>query len=317
MSRFEAKFQRGYNWPWARRWIVITFLVTTIAGLLTRPCKSQIHYACPTRNDHGFRCTCSEKPRGLDITCERLRLETINSSLQHLKKWNQAIFYLKLRNSNVPTLPDYFFQNLTVKHLIVIYTNLSSVGEKAFYGLDNHLESLDLSQNRLTKIPHPALKSLRSLLQLKVSHNNITFIHGGALDGLDNLLGLNLYGNGITGLDESALSGASKTLTRLNLGSNRFKSFPIDAFKKLNNLEALEMQENYIDDISKEDFFGLRQLDSINLAFNRIKELKRETFHHLPVLNSLDLGNNAIEEIDKDTFLGVGGFVSWIASTRN
>lgn len=94
--------------------------------------------------------------------------------------------------------------NLINHHNVLYYTNLccSSKGKA--------LTQLDLSQNSLSSVPTPALKSLDRLLIFNLNHNKISAIHANAFEGMSTLEILTLYENRLTNIEPNAFAGTEK-----------------------------------------------------------------------------------------------------------
>uniref|UniRef100_T1J2L8 LRRCT domain-containing protein n=1 Tax=Strigamia maritima TaxID=126957 RepID=T1J2L8_STRMM len=278
---------------------------------------------CPLEKDL-IPCRCQSRNKGgVDLTCERASLDAITRALDLMRETEQTIVYLKLRQSKIGHLPDNIFDNLDVKHIIMTNSSLTSVGKSAFAGLDNKLETMDLSQNQLRQIPREALSKLHALVTLAINHNHIDEIPAKAFEGHQSLLRLSLFGNQIKTIDAHAFDGVDKKLARLNLGSNQLSSVPTDAIKGLQKLEWLELQDNRVTHISKQYFqasqiydirimSGLSELNLIDLTNNLIEELPSETFGNEIRLNSLTLEGNLIENIVDDAFKGIEGTLEWL-----
>lgn len=142
------------------------------------------------------------------------------------------------------------------------------------------LTQLDLSQNSLSSVPTPALKSLDRLLIFNLNHNKISAIHANAFDGMSTLEILTLYENRLTNIEPNAFAGTEKyipkrvihkdtnrqyynvlisvhrKLKRLNIGGNELNRVPTEALQTMDNLKKLEIQENKITAINDGDFIG-------------------------------------------------------------
>jgi len=70
---------------------------------------------------------------------------------------------LSLSNTSVPTLPDFVFRGLKIISLRITGCGLSSVGPQAFRGLENTLQTLDLSGNQLSGSADDVIAALRPM----------------------------------------------------------------------------------------------------------------------------------------------------------
>lgn len=60
--------------------------------------------------------------------------------------------YLKLTRNHMETFPSVLLDGFSVVHITAMYNNISVIEEHAFAGLEEKLESLDLSCNSLTQV---------------------------------------------------------------------------------------------------------------------------------------------------------------------
>ncbi|KAG8224139.1 hypothetical protein J437_LFUL005473, partial [Ladona fulva] len=251
-------------------------------------------------------CTCSIKKNGLDLVCEFTDALRISKAMGALKgKQGIVLYYLKLRHNSLPKLQAFVFLGLDIRHLTIHNSSLAVVEEAALSSVGRALTQLDLSQNALSSVPSPALRSLHSLLILNLNHNRISVLRTGAFMGLDTLEILTLYENKITLVEQGAFKGPDKKLKRLNLGGNDLSSVPTDALSTLDSLRKLEIQENKISEIKEGDFAGLKGLDSLGLAHNRLREIPARAFSELTLLNSLEMEGNHIYHIHPEAFKGL------------
>lgn len=261
---------------------------------------------CPTHGEIA-PCVCTVKKNGgLDILCEFTDLQHISKTMAVLKgKPSLVIFYLKLRHNNLPKLQGFVFLGMDIRHLTIHNSTLAVVEESSLSSIGKALTQLDLSQNSLSSVPTPALKSLDRLLIFNLNHNKISAIHANAFEGMSTLEILTLYENRLTNIEANAFAGTEKKLKRLNIGGNELSRVPTGALQTMDNLKKLEIQENKITSISEGDFIGLQTLDMLILAHNYIKHIPAKVFRHLPLLNSLELDGNQISSIDEEAFFGL------------
>lgn len=162
-----------------------------------------------------------------------------------------------------------------------VYKNLDS--------LPKNLElvyRVDLSENDLTAIPNVILK-LSNLQELNLSVNNLT-----ELNNLEELQNLQI----------------------LNIGMNKFKTFPIE-ITKLKKLKMLEIWWNDIRTFPEEFYENNVTLEELDLTsmfeFDFTNNLSK--IHRFKQLRQLNLGNNQIKslnmEFDKLSNLETFGYI--------
>lgn len=85
-------------------------------------------------------------------------IESIKESFENIAHPGLSATYVKLTRNQMEFLPSQLFKGITVTHVIAHYNNLSYIEEGAFSGLEDKLESIDLSQNALTRVGLQHLK---------------------------------------------------------------------------------------------------------------------------------------------------------------
>ncbi|XP_012884323.1 PREDICTED: peroxidasin homolog [Dipodomys ordii] len=99
--------------------------------------------------------------------------------------------------------------------------------------------------------------------------------------------------------------GAFRQLQKLNtllLNNNQIKRIPSGAFEDLENLKYLYLYKNEIQSIDRQAFKGLTSLEQLYLHFNQIETVDPESFQRLPKLERLFLHNNRITHLVQGTF---------------
>ncbi|KAH9687649.1 Receptor-like protein 13 [Citrus sinensis] len=164
----------------------------------------------------------------------------------------------------------------------------------SFVGRLSSLRSLKLSYNRLEgSIDVKELDSLRDLEELDIGWNKIDkFV---VSKGLRKLKYLGLSGNK---LNHSILSSLTifSLLRELYLRDTGFKgTFDVREFNSFNNLEALDMSNNEIDNlVVPQGYRGLRKLKSLDLSEVGIRDGSNllRSMGSFPSLNTLYLTSN-------------------------
>ena len=253
-------------------------------------------------------CFCHEKTRGLDLTCDQATVPDIRKSVDTVAETAQVVWYLKFRHVNLTHFPHDLLGDLRVNYFIAINCSINSIDDDAFIGLVDDLESLDLANNKLERVPSGALENLVNLASLNLNYNKIETLHPEAFRGLISLLRLYLFGNKIKVIDNLAFDGIGGNLTQINLGENQLTSVPSRPLRNMTVLQGLQVNHNRISAIISGEFREMGEnLDVLELSNNQVEELPEKAFYHLQMLNSLDLENNKIIFIHTLAFEGVEG----------
>ena len=224
------------------------------------------------------------------------------------------------------------------------YNQLAHSGITALYNDDfaglSNLDSLDLSDNRLTELPSGLFAPLKSLKLLDLSgyygclppscrasdyrSNQIKELPDDIFDGLSSLRYLSLAGTQLRALtpgvfrDLAALQSLSLLysqlaslspgvfdglvgLKQLNLAHNELQVLPSRVFADLVELEHLDISRNQIRDMESDTWSALSSLRTLKLYDNRFSQLASPMFSGLESLDSLSVGND-IATIPSGTF---------------
>ncbi|XP_057370297.2 leucine-rich repeats and immunoglobulin-like domains protein 1 [Daphnia carinata] len=125
--------------------------------------------------------------------------------------------------------------------------NISEIESNAFYTLTS-LKEINMSGNRLTRIPTRLFANTRAIAKIDFSNNNLELLDNSLFQELQNLNVLNLSGNRLVYFPENL----PRVLTYLNLENNMISQ--IDTHTKLTNLQHLNLCQNRI---SSFNFFAM------------------------------------------------------------
>ncbi|CAL4066715.1 unnamed protein product, partial [Meganyctiphanes norvegica] len=295
--------------------ILVAIGLVTVVNLPSHATGAAVRMVCPPHREI-LPCTCKVMMKGLDIVCENSEEKQIRTALELLKKRPFTIYWMKIRNCNLPRMADYTFLGLDVRHLHIIRSNVSVIERSSLAMLGSTLESLDLANNNLERVPSDALQSLKKLSFLNLNYNSLVELTDMAFYGLTALERLSLYANQIHLIRDDTFKGLRR-LRRLNLGKNRLTEIPPNALHNLAQLETLDVQENLISRIHEGTFSGLTKLDMLRLEHNQIESLQDDVFSGLPLLNRLNIENNYIESISDKAFNGLENILEWLELGSN
>lgn len=229
---------------------------------------------------------------------------------------------LDLSKNNLHELPARLTASVkTLKRLSVLFNSIPD--DSVFITRNNHLVSLNLQGNKLTRIP-ASVRQNRRLESLWMGNNQLTGVDTKTLKRLRRLTDLNLYSAGLTALPRTI--GRLKHVKVLDLYYNKFTKLP-DQLGRMKRLEQLALAHNDLHELPV-SLGRLRRLQVLFAHHNRISQLP-DSFKKLQKLRVLDLGFNwfnavpatvgsmtALEEIDFNNN-NLREFPSLLTSLRN
>lgn len=131
---------------------------------------------------------------------------------------------------------------------------------------NSNLTWLDLSGNKLKKIPSALLQRLSRLETLHLSQNLLEAVPAESLHSLHALERLYLDENKLKSLDAKAFSH-NANLTHLFLQKNKLQSVPATVFHGLDRLQYLDLSENRLTFLTP-GTLGLGWISWVELTFN-------------------------------------------------
>ncbi|KAF8790032.1 Insulin-like growth factor-binding protein like [Argiope bruennichi] len=304
--------QRFAGCSWGQVWIVI---IATICAVLHQSSSATTteeidngtenssylsEEGCP-RWEKSPWCPCYQLEDGLFLECPNTGLEEIRATLALISAPIKSLSIYHL-DPNVTVLPNGIFENVTVYHLQISHTEIETIQEHAFSGLEFTLDSLSLVNSKLKEIPQGSLNKLVTLRTLDFDSNLIESVESYALYGLL-ITSLNLQNNQIALLTEYAFGGLENTLEELILINNKLKQFPLNALRRLRNLKTLRLVWNEIEDIPDDGFTRFTSLQRVDLSSNKIKMLDERSFVTMPRLTSLSLYMNRLTTLNDTVFV--------------
>ncbi|KAM9818238.1 toll-like receptor 3 [Syngnathus typhle] len=175
--------------------------------------------------------------------------------------------------------------------------------------LPGNITSLDLSHNRLSRIPPAALAPYADLLHLDVGFNSLTELDGGLCRALPLLQTLDMDHNEMHVIQEEDLS-ACGNLTRFRLSSNRLK-LKGEVFARLQNLQFLDVSNNNLNSAKLGSRPQMPNLVELRLGFNTFSTLATDDFalfSHSASLQVLNLESANIKTVDPASFQPISHF---------
>ena len=224
--------------------------------------------------------------RFIDVSLNNMHIDT-RGPLLGAK--NLTLSELQLSGNSLRTIYYKTFHRFYhLRTLKLGYMGIETIEKDSFIDLAK-LAVLDLSGNKLHKLPGNLLKPLRHLTQLILNANKF--------QSLPNLRGLptNMYKLEISENRLANISGLSemgvKSIKKLKLWYNSIISLPKHIFQKISAYE-------------------------INLAFNKIKEIEDYSFSGCTILRYLSLDSNDLVSVSKKAFEGVQ-FIQTLSLSSN
>ncbi|XP_071573008.1 uncharacterized protein [Temnothorax nylanderi] len=247
------------------------------------------------------------------------RIAALSSEL--IRATSTNLMTLGLTRNLVREIPPRLFYNFENLINIELSGNmLSIISQNMFAGLEDTLQNLDISYNRLTAIIE---LPLRNLVSLNLAGNQLKRISPDTFKYLHRLRYLNLSNNPLYGgfppifpsslidLDisytelkilPSVLLLNLESLERISLASNQLQEIDEGTFQYLYNLTTIDLSYNAIEHIDNNAFVGLINLYSLNLRDNRLTSFIGEHFNTGTGLEILDLSDNRINQLSQTAF---------------
>ncbi|XP_017295851.2 leucine-rich repeat-containing G-protein coupled receptor 5 [Kryptolebias marmoratus] len=218
-------------------------------------------------------------------------LETLDLNYNSLVEFPSAVRSLRnlkelgFHSNNIQSIPEHAFTGNPSLISIFFYNNpIQSVGRSAFQNLPElrtlslngaanltefpdltgtkRLESLTITEARITHLPASVCDQLPNLQLLDLSFNRIQIVP--SFSGCENIQKIDLHHNEIKELKENTFTGLM-LLRSLDLSWNRLFSVEPDSFSVLPALSKLDLSSNQLSSLP---LTGLQSLTHIRLAGN-------------------------------------------------
>ncbi|GMT16674.1 hypothetical protein PFISCL1PPCAC_7971, partial [Pristionchus fissidentatus] len=328
--------------------LLISSLLLLLLPLLATPF---VVHSNPCRLDDASSsslsaCSCLPDDLSIVIECTSARLRAVPTLPPNTP------LTLRLQRDNLRTLVPDSFGTAEVISLDLSDNGLRSVSANAFRGLEDSLRSLRVSSNNLTELPTWAFGFLTHLESLDVSSNRIRLIRNKAFDDAtltslrflylnDNeveviptqslrrlrCLVLSLASNRITSVEKLSLP---TTLTILDLTGNLLSEIPYLALAEqpdlreinlegnriaktdfnpeimISNELKLVLRNNRIAFLNEDSFKSFRKFSALDLSYNEIDAVSPHIFATVSSVKDLSLAHNRITALGRGTFENVG-----------
>ncbi|XP_075975754.1 leucine rich repeat containing G protein-coupled receptor chaoptin isoform X2 [Anticarsia gemmatalis] len=228
---------------------------------------------------------------GIRLSLDSLKLDNnlIRDLLPGSFKYFNILNSTTMDGNPIFTLREDAFRNAKIKSLSLRDCELVDLSPASFAGLENSLQSLDLSENNLTMLSKFMLNKLDSLRFLNLRENKVDI----------NLL--------------TSTSPSEYTMTSFN--NFQYKLFYLDIsgassiemslqdFRRMRSLRFLSVSKLLRQSIRTEDFqeFGV-ELEDLKIFGGTVTRIESSAFQHVRTIKTLDMSENNIEFIDPFAF---------------
>ncbi|XP_029008154.1 leucine-rich repeat neuronal protein 1-like [Betta splendens] len=302
--------------PSATRRPPLLWLCAGLLLALPAPARAK---ACPRL------CVCEIRPwftpqstykEAITVDCNDLRLTRIPANLSA----NAQV--LLLQSNAISRTGGELEALFNLTELDLSQNNFSTVEAVGLRGM-NHLTTLHLEENQITKLPDRCLGNLSNLQELYMNHNQISSIAPLAFAGLRSLLRLHLNSNKLSVID-SRWFEETPNLEILMIGENPVIGLLDMNFKPLGSLRSLVLAGMDLTDVPANAFVGLDNLESISFYDNKLVRIPQLALQKVPNLKFLDLNKNPVHKIQEGDFrnmlrlkeLGVNNMMELVSIDR-
>lgn len=213
--------------------------------------------------------------------------DEIESILNRCEQSSKSIDSVNLSNRELKILPN---RLSTLLHLRSLYLDNNKLIFIPEIGSLIQLEELSLENNELTLLPE-SFSNLRSLKTLNLSKNNLKCLNGAMFKNFEQLVVLWLNECGLMYLPNEI--GCLNSLEKLGLKSNKLEEIPVD-FGRLVKLRWLSLENNLLCDLPVDEFKKLTELNHLNLSGNKLESVPEFLSGLKKSLNVVSLRNNRI-----------------------
>ncbi|XP_015126980.1 chaoptin [Diachasma alloeum] len=225
-------------------------------------------------------------------------------------EWAKNLEILLLRNNVIAKLKSGTFKGARrLKELSLSFNQLAELDSRAFMGIEESLEILEMSFAFATDVlPKAAFASLKNLLWLVLDNNNFHAIDSDTFYTFRQLRYINLESNRLHYLpDKIFQADRHQELRDVKFGYNFLEAIPEGTFQNLTELRSLDLTGNRIHYLSSGTIDNCPKLVTVSLAYNRISGMHKSALHGLSSLRFLHLEFNDLTALDLDAIVESGG----------
>ncbi|XP_028026162.1 protein artichoke [Bombyx mandarina] len=219
-----------------------------------------------------------------------------------LRSVSDRVTSLVLSRNVIRELPTAAFDHFKMlKHLDLSGNLLNTIAAEVFDGLEQSLQFLSLSQNRILGFTGQQLKFV-SLWFLDISGNQISNVPVEAFESIPSLTHLNMSRNEHINVLPQNLFQHNQALLTIDLSYNGLKALPVNLFSKNFNLQQIHLSNNLLQEISENTFKNLRNLTHLDLSYNNIVNLRTPSFVNVMSIQYLSLKGNQLSAFKGEFF---------------
>ncbi|KAJ8050152.1 Leucine-rich repeat-containing protein 15 [Holothuria leucospilota] len=218
-----------------------------------------------------------------------------------------SLMYLNLRCNKFQSIGEGNWNFSSLNTLVLTENRITQVTSEQFRNLDN-LSTLDLSHNRIYFFSLKVLDSMPNLKHVKLSFNRLTHVSDYRLQHV-NVKTFTLNSNLFASLEPFVFNGL-KSLQNIDYRNNSIKEPPmINSQNSVPSALRLSLQFNVIEILSPQFFDNFPHLKNINVADNRIRHIEEDAFRSVPNLTVINMRINEIDTIPRQLFQHLGNLV--------
>ncbi|XP_061383908.1 chaoptin isoform X2 [Danaus plexippus] len=228
---------------------------------------------------------------GVKLSLDQLNLDqnSIRILMPGSFKYFNVLNTTVLDGNPIYSIREDAFRNAKIKTLSLRDCGVTDLSPASFAGLENTLQSLDLSENNLTMISKFMLNKLDSLRFLNLRENKVD----------TNLLATNNPSEYST----PSINNFQYKLFFLDISGSSSLEISLQDVRRMRSLRYLSVSKLIRRSISAEDFleFGV-ELEDLKIIGSTINRIEASAFQHVRTIKSLDLSENNIDFIDPFAF---------------
>ncbi|XP_026759596.1 chaoptin isoform X2 [Galleria mellonella] len=235
-------------------------------------------------------------PPAHDLNSVRLALDTlkldnniINTLMPGSFKYFSVLNTTSLDRNPIYVIREDAFRNAKIKTLSLRDCAIWDLSPASFAGLENSLQSLDLSENNLTMISKFMLNKLDSLRFLNLRENKVDI----------NLLASNIPSE----YAQLSFNNFQYRLFNLDISGSSSIEMSLQDIRRMRSLRSVSVGKLIRRTIRAEDFqeFGV-ELEDLKIFGSNINKIESSAFQHVRTIKTLDLSENDIDFIDPFAF---------------